>query len=122
MKIVTPNIFFGFAMLFIVAMTGCNKHLNLTDDINVMQEVSFSTRVMSGGEKSSTDVSGVHYALIEIDSVEYRPKVYTIHGKIYRQAIKLSPGSYTLNRFLMMNDNQTPDDYSDDSRSSLKTG
>jgi hypothetical protein len=114
MKIVTPNIFFGFAMLFIVAMTGCNKHLNLTDDINVMQEVSFSTRVMSGGEKSSTDVSGVHYALIEIDSVEYRPKVYTINGKIYTQAIKLSPGSYTLNRFLMMNDNQTPDDYSDD--------
>ncbi len=105
------------SIVFMLSMVGCQKGFNLSDDMKTMQEVSFSSKVMTGGEKSGLNVSdgtGVNYALIEIDSVEYRPEVFTLEGVIYTQAIKLPPGSYILNRFLMMNDNQTPDDYTDD--------
>ena len=102
-----------FLIILSIGLSGCSKD-NLTPEDKLLQEVTFSTKVNSGGEKSLADVSGIDYALIKIDTVIYRPTIYTIDGNIYTQSIKLPPGSYTLSKFLMMNDNNTPDDYSDD--------
>lgn len=108
------NIIFFLPLAILIVLSSCNKDGILTGDDMSLQEVSFSTRVLSGGKKSIYDVSGIDYALVQIDTVKYRPAVYTIDGNIYTQSIKLPPGSYTLSKFLMMNDNNTPDDYSDD--------
>ena len=108
------NIIFLFPIAILIVLSSCNKDGLLTGGDMSLQEVSFSTRVLSGGQKSIYDVSGIDYALVQIDTVIYRPDVYTIDGNIYTQSIKLPPGSYILSKFLMMNDNNTPDDFSDD--------
>jgi hypothetical protein len=44
------------------------------------------------------------YAKIVIDTKEYTPLVFRIDGKLYTQAIKLDPGTYTVSQFLIMDD------------------
>ena len=103
-------------IILIAGFASCNKNDFFSGD-DTLQEVEFSSRVITGGNKSVSHykvVTGVDYALIEIDSIDYRPAVFMLDGIIYTKAIKLIPGSYFLNKFLMMNDNGTPDDYSDD--------
>ncbi len=94
--------------------TSCKKDLSLTGDDELKQEVTFDPSLSVDGNKSIQEVSGVDYCYIEIDTMVFRPFTYLLDGKIYTQSIKLTPGSYTLNKFLMMSNNNTPDDYSDD--------
>jgi hypothetical protein len=44
----------------------------------------------------------------------YRPLVFALDGKLYTQAIKLPPGTYTVDKFLVMDDMGTPGDLTDD--------
>ncbi len=103
-----------FLFLLALAFTGCKKDTEILTDAGAKQEVTFNPVVSIDGKKSTQEVSGVNYCFIQIDTMVFRPATYTVNGKIYTQSIKLLPGSHNLNKFLMMNDNQTPDDYSDD--------
>jgi len=86
----------------------------LTEDDESKQEVTFDPSLSVNGNKCALEISGVDYCYIEIDTLVFRPATYLIDGKIYTQSIKLTPGSYKLNKFLMMDNNNTPDDFSDD--------
>ena len=106
-----------FALVFIIALSSCKKNDDLSDIDALNEGVSFSTKIISDTKKSSnssTSVSGVSYALVEINSTIYRPQVFTLEGNVHTQALKLSTGTYILNKFWLMNDNGTSDDYSDD--------
>ncbi len=103
-----------FLLATAMVFTSCRKDDGFMDTDGNVQEVTFNPAVSVNGNKSAHEVSGVNYCYIEIDTMVFRPATYVLNGKIYTQSIKLTPGSYTLNKFLMMNDNGTPDDYSDD--------
>ncbi len=77
----------------------------------VMQEVFFNTQVVSEGFKNSQRID---YALIQINDSIYKPDAFVLNGTLYTQAIKLIPGIYHLQNFLMMNNNNTPNNYADD--------
>jgi len=44
----------------------------------------------------------------------FYPKVFRLDGKMYTQSIKLAPGNYTVEQFLVMDDMGTPDDLEGD--------
>jgi hypothetical protein len=54
------------------------------------------------------------YARIKIGTKDYTPSVFMLDGKLYTQAIKLEPGTYSVSEFLIMDDMGTPGDVSDD--------
>ena len=109
---------FAFVVLAALIASSCNKAPTPASDTSAPQDVTFSSpQVSKSGTKSSAafkDDLQISYASIVISGTTYTPAVYYIDGVAYTQAIKLAPGTYTVTEFLMMNDNQTPDDTSDD--------
>ena len=107
-------------LLLTVAATmiffGCKK--NETPTTNSTQDVVFASSEMPiGGLKSTRDMDEnltVHYASVTIDGSIYTPEVFYLNNVAYTQAIKLDVGNHTLDQFLLMNNNDTPDDTSDD--------
>ncbi len=108
----------AFVALATLIVTSCNKAPVPSNDASGPQEVTFSSpQVSKTGTKESKafkDDTQVSYASIVINGTTYTPAVYYIDGVAYTQAIKLDPGTYTVTQFILMNDNQTPDDTSDD--------
>ena len=99
--------------------TGCNK---LEDEPTPKPnsgegEVVFKGEALETNQlKDGMDLDRyAEYALITIDGIEYKRDVYYINDIPYTQAIKLAPGTYTVELFLMMDDSlQTPNDLTDD--------
>jgi len=114
-------------MLIAVTLFSCQKE---KDDSATTQEVSFTaTQIDPGaGLKGTSDWDWKCDATLNPDYAEielydgtglvligtYRPLIFTLDGKLYTQAIKLAPGTYTVSKFLVMDDNNTPSDYTDD--------
>ncbi len=103
-------------LLIVLAFSACQK-VNTPVPDNNKQEVTFSSHAAYKGKKntiSQNDLQHVDYALIGIDTKVYAAQVYNLEGTLYTTSIKLAPGTYTLTKFLLMNNNQTPTDSSDD--------
>jgi hypothetical protein len=114
MNLIGKIIYLITISLFVIAAS-CRK-IEVTPDNN-MQEVVFTTDIVSGGLKNGTEINdgnGVDYALIKIDTMVFKPQVFVLDGSVYTQAIKLTPGLYNISSFLLMNDNNTVNDFSDD--------
>ena len=82
------------------------------------QDVVFSG-IDSGSAKKSTDADPcgnalADYAKVTIDGDVYRPAVFYIDDVAYTQAIKLEPGNYSIDEFMLVNDNGTPNNTDDD--------
>ena len=106
---------FLFIALIAFFAVSCNKKDD-TVDPNQEVEVKFtSTEMPKGGTKSSNADATADYASIVINGTTYTPAVYYLDGVAYTQGIKLPVGDYTVTQFLMMSDNNTPDDMTDDS-------
>jgi len=83
-------------------------------DQNAPREVSFNTSG-NGLLKADGDCAlEADYALIQISGTVYTASTFVVNEVLYTQAIKLPPGNYTLEEFVLWNDNDTPDDTSDD--------
>jgi len=103
-------------LLIVMAFSACRK-INTPVPDNSRQEVTFSSQAVNKGEKnvlSQNDLQHIDYALIGIDTKIYTAQVYQLDGKFYTTSLKLSTGSYTLTKFLLMSNNQTAADSSDD--------
>ena len=115
---------FTLSAIAVMFIASCNKAPSpLNKDDNTPQEVTFSSPQVSKGKAASVNTKSTSannenlnasYASITMDGTIYTPKVYYLNGVAYTQAIKLMPGSYTITQFILMNDNQTPNDMSDD--------
>ncbi len=104
-----------FLLAGVVALffSSCTQDLPGTDP-NAPREVIFNTSG-NGLLKSDMDCSlTADYATIQIDGVIYTAATFVVNDVLYTQAIKLAPGTYTLQMFTLWNDNDTPDDTSDD--------
>ena len=106
---------FFFVALIALTVISCNKKEDVIDP-NQEVEVSFSsTEMPKGGTKSSNANATANYASVVISGTTYTPSVYYLDGVAYTQGIKLAVGDYNVTQFLMMSDNNTPNDMSDDS-------
>jgi len=118
---------FAIAALTALAATSCNKApapVN-NNDASKPQEVTFSSAQMTKGSNkdglinakdalANADANKANYADIVINGTTYTPSVYYLNSIAYTQAIKLAPGTYTISKFMLMDDNGTPNDNSDD--------
>ena len=97
-------------VIITVALFSCKKEPTAP----ATQDVVFNAQTMpTGGLKSSNSLT-VNYAKVVINGTSYYPQVFYLGGKAYTQAIKLPVGTYSVSEFLMMNDNNTPNDTTDD--------
>ena len=116
----------AFAVLATLTVASCNKApAPVNKDDLTPQEVTFTSPLASKGNTkaglinskaglANNDELKASYADIVINGTTYTPAVYYLNGVAYTQAIKLVPGTYTVTQFMLMNDNSTPDDLSDD--------
>ncbi len=104
----------GVIFLSVLLLTNCKKDDKVTD--NGQGEVVFSTNKTSNFDKSaeSNCELTVSYAFVVVNEMTYNLPVFYIDGMITTQAIKLDAGDYTLEEFILMNDNETPEILDDD--------
>jgi len=108
------RLFFLFLIVGLVA-TSCKKPA----DIPTSQDVVFKATPTATGNFKDGDQDCVnpmaHYALIGIDGQDpIRVDVFYLGGVIYTNTLKLDPGMHTVDSFVLMNDEGTPADMSDD--------
>ena len=99
----------------VIAFTGCKKQNN---QVLVKQSVVFVGQGISPDHTKTVntdcDNPGANYAVVVIDGISYRPNVFYINGTPFTEAIKLVPGPYQVDEFLLMNDAGTPGYLDDD--------
>ncbi len=94
-------------------LSSCTQDLPEMDQ-NAPREVIFNTSG-DGLLKADGDCAlEADYASITISGVTYTAATFVVNEVLYTQAIKLDPGTYTLEEFVLYNDNDTPEDTSDD--------
>ena len=101
---------FLLTVLISVVLFSCKKETTTP----TTQEVVFSAKTMSTGGMKSTNSQTADYAKVTISGTTYYPKVFYLDGNTYTQSIKLPVGVYSVTEFMLMDDNNTPDDMSDD--------
>jgi len=99
-----------FTLLIATALFSCKKE----NTAPVNQEVVFTAKTMSTGGLKSTNSQTADYAKVTISGTTYYPKVFYLDGNTYTQSIKLPVGVYSVTEFMLMDDNGTPNDMSDD--------
>ena len=103
------------AMIF----TSCTQE-NPGIDENLPQDVIFTSSLVDGGLKAGKagtpdcDNPEADYAMVIVDDQTYYPAVFTVNGVLYTQAIKLDVDLHILKTFVLMDDNGTPNDRTDD--------
>jgi hypothetical protein len=105
-----------YILILLIVIAGCKKPGDIP--VNELQSVIFSgISNASNGLKIGDQVCDnpkANYAYIEIEGQTFLPAVFYIDGKLFTEAIRLLPGVYSVDDFLLMNDAGTPDDASDD--------
>jgi hypothetical protein len=113
LKVMKTRIFTLSLMLMAVVLFSCKKD---KEESASQQEVSFQANqiIPEGGLKSTADfdiecsTTEPSNAHIVIEGVVYDPSVYRVDGVLYTQAIKLTPGDYTVTQFFLYKDLGTP--------------
>jgi hypothetical protein len=109
-----------YLLLVTVTLFSCVKREYNPDD---MQEVTFTAAEISPDVllKSTTDYNcqanlTPDYAKIVIAGFAepFYPQVFHLDGNLYTQSIKLAPGTYTVEQFLVMDDMGTPGELNGD--------
>ena len=112
-------------MLISLAVFSCKKDEQNDLPVTTQQEFSFAATLIDHGSglKSNSDWDckpyEPDYAQVTIDGIDYFPLVYRIDGRLYTQSIKLDvtdgvSKTYTVSKFLLWYDGNTPGDMTDD--------
>jgi hypothetical protein len=114
-------------ILFSVLVFGCKKDVEETTPVDKTSEISFQIDLVDPGAmkdwECKLDILGnllePDYAEIIIDGDTYYPAVFRIDGILYTQNIKFLLGtddyaSLPVTRFVLWDDNGTPNDMTDD--------
>jgi len=111
--------------LVLFAISGCNKIADVEPG-PTMYDLSFNIRAgqAPGGLKETPTcinetktASYVEVTLLkqgDITASTIKLDVFYISGQPYTNSMKLVPGTYTIQEFIMRNDNMTPDNLADD--------
>ena len=104
----------GVIVLSMLLFTNCKKDDKVAD--KGQGEIVLAPNLNIDFEKSAESNCDlpVSYAIAVVNGTSYNLPVFFIDEKITTQAIKLDAGDYTLDEFILMNDNETPHVYDDD--------
>lgn len=100
-------------LLVLMFVLACHKTDNSTpSDEN--QGISFALN--TGSTLKSTDCFSkqADYAKLVISGTLHKVEVFYLDSKPYTNTLKLDAGDYTLTEFMLMDDNNTPNDETDD--------
>ena len=99
--------------------SGCSKWED-NAAVNTEYEVVFkSVEASLNNLKATCENPDAQYAYVKVKhssgtEIEFYPEVFYLGGIAYTQSIKLKPGTWTVEEFILMNDNMTPNDTNDD--------
>ncbi len=111
------------ALMILALVSGCKKDEEATPQSNGSEELSFTIKPgksVTGLKESdcfSEKASYVRATILKAGNAladEYKINVFYIGETPYTNTIKLAPGTYTLQEFILYNDNMTPNDPTDD--------
>lgn len=103
--------YLGVVLLSMLLLTNCTKDSKI-DTTKSPGELVFAA--LDGGiEKSGYDVLCdeslvIDHAYVVLNGVEYNPKTFMLDGKLYTQSIKLEPGVYEIEEFVLMTIDDVP--------------
>ncbi len=104
--------YFLVAIFMSLILFSCQKEDKNLDDVN--QGVEFALKSASKFKASDCFSQKADYVNVTIDGVTKKVDVYYVNDKPFTKTIKLSEGEHTLNEFMLMDDNNTPEDDTDD--------
>jgi hypothetical protein len=108
------NLYLTWSLVMLIFVASCRKDDN-TGPSDENQGVAFALNTSSASLKTTDCFSKqADYAKIVISETTYEVEVFYIDSKPYTNTIKLPEGDYVLTEFMLMDDNNTPDDTSDD--------
>jgi hypothetical protein len=107
------NIYAVWSVILLLFVLACQKNDN-TKPSTAEQGIAFSMDPQSTLKSSDCFSKKADYAKVVISNVLYKVDVFYIDSKPYTNTIKLPVGDYTLSEFILMDDNNTPNDTSDD--------
>ncbi len=107
------EIFISVAIFMSLVLFSCQKE-NTEPVDSPEQGVEFALNAASRLKSSDCFSQKADYARINIDGETKKVEVYYINGKPHTKTIKLAEGEHTLQEFMLMDDNKTPNDDSDD--------
>jgi hypothetical protein len=102
-----------------LVFTSCNKWEE-NPAVNSEYEVVFkSIEASLDNLKATCENPDAQYAYVKVKhssgtEIVLYPEVFYLGGTAYTQSIKLKPGTWSVEEFILMNDNNTPGDTSDD--------
>jgi hypothetical protein len=103
--------FLGVIILAMLLLTNCTKDEQV-DNTKAPGELVFAA-LDGGNEKSDYDVLCdetlvIHHAKVTIDGLVYNPLTFELNGMLYTQSIKLDAGTYVLEEFILMTEDDIP--------------
>ncbi len=107
------TIYLAWPIIMLLFILSCQKTDN-TEPSDENQGVSFALNTGTSFKTSDCFNKQADYVKIVISSTEYKVDVFYIDNKPYTNTIKLDEGGHTLTEFMLMDDNNTPDNTDDD--------
>lgn len=105
-----------FPVIALAIILGCQKEQE-QEQIQTESDVSFTGIPVSKLNMKSTDSCfsvQADYAKVVINGTDHFPEVFYLDDIPYTTALKLMPGSYNVESFILYDDNQTPGLMDDD--------
>ncbi|MEN8121253.1 MAG: hypothetical protein ABFS35_12940 [Bacteroidota bacterium] len=107
------TVYLAWFIIMLLFNLSCQKTDN-AEPSDKNQGVAFSLNTSTTLKTSDCFNKQADYAKIVISSTLYKVDVFYIDNKPYTNTIKLDIGEYALTEFMLMDDNNTPDDTNDD--------
>jgi len=102
-----------WSIILLCLVSACQKADNAVPS-NEDQGVSFSLNAKTTLKSTDCFSKQADYAKIIISGTPYVVDVFYINSIPYTNTLKLAVGDYTITEFMLMDDNNTPNDNSDD--------
>lgn len=116
---------FLLVSISVVLFTSCTKDNGdifiqekdvLTNEANIifsLNEADIQFKVSDLGPQCNDELK-MDYAVFVLGDTEYTSNIQIVNGALQTQAVKITEGTYTLNSFLVFDNNRTPENTSDD--------
>lgn len=107
------ELFLLMAAVISLLMVSCNKDDD-TNSINDEQGVVFALNSASRSKSTDCFSKKADYAKVNVDGSIKKVDVYYVNSRLYTKTLKLAEGEHVLKEFMLMDDNNTPDNDADD--------
>ena len=102
-----------WSVILLCLVAACQKSDEVAPE-STEQGVSFKLETKSTLKSTDCFTRQADYVNIDINGTKYKLEVFYIDSKPYTNTLKLPVGNYSLKEFMLMDDNNTPNETADD--------